>query len=93
MKHRSGIIVLVLVTMVAGIAVGFSPRIAQPLNYHQFADQRPFFSVPNFFNVVSNAPFLIAGVWGFMIVLGSGNRMLTLRRPALPSAETGSVKG
>lgn len=73
MSRRAGIVVLVVITLVAGVAVGFVPRISQPLNYHQFADQRTFFSVSNFFNVISNAPFLLAGVWGFVVVLGSGH--------------------
>ena len=36
----------------------------QPLSYHLFADCRTFFGVVNFFNVVSNVPFLIGGVLG-----------------------------
>jgi hypothetical protein len=33
-------------------------------NYHHFADQRAFWGVPNFWNVVSNLGFPIAAVWG-----------------------------
>jgi hypothetical protein len=33
-------------------------------SYHCFADQRPFFGVPNFWNVVSNLPFIAVGVMG-----------------------------
>jgi hypothetical protein len=69
MSHRARIIMLGAVTGAAGIAVGLLPRIAQPLDYHQFADQRAFLGVPNFLNVISNAPFLLAGVWGFVVAL------------------------
>ena len=40
--------------------------VSQDIAYHQFADARTFFSIANFWNVISNAPFLIvggAGLW------------------------------
>jgi hypothetical protein len=70
MSHRARIITLGAITVTAGIVVALLPRIPQPLDYHNFVDQRGFLGVPNFLNVISNAPFLIAGVWGFMLVLG-----------------------
>ena len=53
------------------IAVGLllGPRIAQPLSYHQFADQRTFLGIPHFFDVVSNLGFLLVGVWGAVFVM------------------------
>jgi len=44
------------------------PPIPQDQSYHQFADQRTIFGIPNFWNVVSNLPFLAvgaAGLWRF----------------------------
>ena len=44
------------------------PSIPQDQSYHQFADQRTMFGIPNFWNVVSNLPFLAvgaAGLWRF----------------------------
>ena len=44
------------------------PAIPQDQAYHQFADQRTIFGIPNFWNVVSNLPFLVigaAGLWRF----------------------------
>ena len=70
MNHRKHIIMLGAITVAAGIAVALLPRMAQPLDYHNFADQRAFLAVPNFLNVISNAPFLIAGIWGLMLVMG-----------------------
>jgi hypothetical protein len=32
--------------------------------YHQFADARTFLELPNFLNVASNLPFLVAGLYG-----------------------------
>src|SRR5499427_5829417 len=40
------------------------PPIAQDQNYHEFADQRTIFGIPNFWNVVSNLPFLAVGAAG-----------------------------
>ena len=38
--------------------------IPQDQSYHQFADQRSLFGVPNFWNVVSSLPFLAIGAAG-----------------------------
>jgi hypothetical protein len=69
MSHRTRIIILGAITVAAGIAVALLPRIAQPPDYHNFADQRTLLEVPNFFNVISNLPFLLVGVWGLMLAL------------------------
>ena len=37
-------------------------------DYHNFADQRTLWGVPNFWNVVSNLPFLLAAIWGLRTV-------------------------
>jgi hypothetical protein len=41
------------------------PPVPQDQSYHQFADQRTIFGIPNFWNVVSNLPFVAAGAAGF----------------------------
>jgi hypothetical protein len=45
----------------------------QDLRFHDFADQRTFFGIPNFFDVVSNLPFLFVGIGGLW--LGHPNRL------------------
>jgi Ceramidase len=40
------------------------PPIAQDQSYHQFADQRTLLGTPNFWNVVSNFPFIAIGAAG-----------------------------
>jgi hypothetical protein len=40
------------------------PPIVQDVRYHEFADREAWFGLPNFLNVISNLPFLIAGVAG-----------------------------
>lgn len=46
------------------VVLWFAPRLAQPLWYHDFADQRCLLCVPHALNVLSNAPFVLAGAWG-----------------------------
>jgi len=48
--------------------VYFVPRIPQPLAYHRFADQRTLLGIPNALNVLSNLPFLFAGVAGLRFI-------------------------
>ena len=36
----------------------------QDLAYHNFADKRTFFGVPNFFDVITNIPYLLVGLAG-----------------------------
>jgi hypothetical protein len=50
------------------IAALVVPPMAQPLSYHAFADCRTIWSIPNFFNVLSNLPFLIGGALGFALI-------------------------
>jgi hypothetical protein len=40
------------------------PPITQDQSYHQFADQRIILGIPNFWNVISNVPFLVVGAAG-----------------------------
>ncbi|XP_052204198.1 uncharacterized protein LOC127809449 isoform X1 [Diospyros lotus] len=44
-----------------------TPSIPQSQEYHDFADQREFFGIPNTFNVVSNFPFLVVGLVGLVL--------------------------
>ncbi len=56
---------LVIAIGAIGFALAFVlPALRQSQQYHQFADARAFLGVPNFWNVVSNAPFVLVGLWG-----------------------------
>jgi hypothetical protein len=46
----------------AGLAL--LPKIPQDQAYHLFADQRTLLGIPNFWNVVSNIPFVVVGAVG-----------------------------
>ncbi len=58
----------------ASLVIAFLiPPIPQDLEYHQFADQRSVFGVPNFWDVISNAPFLLIGLIGLNDLLYKEN--------------------
>lgn len=44
-------------------------KISQDLFYHSFADGRSFLGIRNFFDVMTNIPFLIVGAWGILVCL------------------------
>ena len=61
--------VLLGIAFFTTISVFFFPAIPQDPAYHNFADQRTFFGIPNFFNVISNLPYLIFGLIGYLFLL------------------------
>ncbi len=44
------------------------PPVAQPQDYHDFADKRAWLGMPNFGNVASNIAFLLAGLAGLAVM-------------------------
>src|SRR5215472_3344597 len=65
-SHR--ILGLLVSIMVSLLGLFLLPPIIQNQNYHDFADQRTLLGIPNFWNVVSNIPFVgigAVGLWQF----------------------------
>lgn len=60
----------------------FVPPVAQNPAYHQFADARTLLSVNNFWNVASNVPFLIVGIWGIAYIARHGDAVCLPRMQA-----------
>jgi hypothetical protein len=60
-------IVLIVVAMFLFVA-----PIPQDPAYHAFADGRTLLGIANFWNVVSNLPFLLVGAWGVAYVMRHG---------------------
>jgi Ceramidase len=60
------IIVLLGVMAATLAALLLLPPIPQDQSYHQFADQRTLCGTPNFWNVVSNLPFIAIGAAGLL---------------------------
>src|SRR6187401_3037436 len=54
---------LMIVTLVGLLPL---PPLLQNQDYHQFADQRQLLGIPNFWNVVSNLPFIAVGAVGLL---------------------------
>src|SRR5262249_2925466 len=63
-SRRNSLIILAVLTVLLFSSIPFIPRIPQPLEFHNFADQRSWLGIPNFGNVISNLPFAIFGVMG-----------------------------
>ena len=53
-----------LISVLALISVLLAPAIGQNPAYHQFVDQRHLLGITNFWNVISNAPFVFVGLLG-----------------------------
>jgi Na+/H+ antiporter NhaC len=60
--------ILFAIIVVAIIAMFNVEPIAQDPAYHNFADQRRILGMANFFNVLSNLPFVIIGIMGIRLV-------------------------
>lgn len=65
-RNRWVLLIICLIAICECILIG---PIVQDPNYHLFADQRSFFSIHNFCNVVSNIPFIIIGLSGILQIL------------------------
>lgn len=61
-NRRVFILLALMVASLAGLLL-VAP-IAQDQSYHQFADQRTLLGIPNFWNVLSNLPFIVVGAIG-----------------------------
>jgi hypothetical protein len=57
-----------LALLAAGLAIVLVRPIPEPTIFRQLADERMLFGIANFWNVVSNAPFLIIGAWGLYAI-------------------------
>jgi hypothetical protein len=57
-----------LLALAAVLAVALLPPMSEPRLFASLADQRTLFGIPNFSDVVSNAPFLLIGVWGLYFI-------------------------
>lgn len=69
---------LLLLIVIGSLALVLTMQpIPQNPGYHDFADQRTLLSIPNFFDVISNIPFLLAGIAGLFFC--NGNRLMSSR--------------
>jgi hypothetical protein len=66
MTPRQRLNLLLALTVPVLVLTFIEPPLAQDPQYHNFADQRLIWGVPNFFNVTSNALFLLFGIIGLV---------------------------
>ncbi|MDO8436845.1 MAG: alkaline phytoceramidase [Nitrosomonadaceae bacterium] len=69
MNHRTRLWLLGILAVVMVLAAAIIPPIPQPAEYHQFADRRGYFGIPNFFDASSNMLFLFVGMAGLIFLL------------------------
>lgn len=69
MTNKSVLTIIVILSAVIAASVFlYIPAIPQDIGSHNFADQRKFFEIPHFSNVVTNLPFLVIGSMGTRLV-------------------------
>jgi hypothetical protein len=62
-------LILILFTLLCAVLIFSRAPIPQEQSYHNFADQRNFFAIDNFLNVITNLPFVVIGVLGLLLFL------------------------
>ncbi len=82
MRVRLWAVGILSVAMV--LAAMIVPPIPQPAEYHEFADQRFLFGIPNFFDVASNIAFLLVGIAGLIFLLRSRVSIISKAFVGLP---------
>jgi hypothetical protein len=59
---------LILIGIILVVSTSFVDPVPQDQQYHQFADQRGYLSIPNTLNVVSNLLFTVVGIAGLYLL-------------------------
>jgi hypothetical protein len=71
-EHKLRAVSIVALSLIVTSVMLFAvPPFAQPVWYHNFADNRTFWHVPNALNVLSNIPFVLVGGLGLYVMARS----------------------
>jgi len=73
--QRNTILILLACTFIAGFLI-LMPPLHQNPSYHDFADSRAILGIPNFWDVISNLPFLVVGLMGLLRFRDTASRIL-----------------
>jgi len=86
MNPSQRIMILAGISVVAVAATFMVPAVAQNPEYHNLADRRAIAGIPNFWDVISNLPFLLVGVLGLwhLARLRGERRRLVHPQEAIP---------
>lgn len=68
-KENIALMSIGIIVLFAFVGVLFLDPIPQDSSYHNFADTREIYSISNFWNVISNLPFLLVGFYGLYKLL------------------------
>ena len=68
LTQKGRIWLIISLTIPVILLTFIEPPIAQDPSYHNFADQRTIWGIPNFYNVISNTAFLAVGIGGLMFL-------------------------
>ena len=63
-KEKLGFSLIIITALFVLTGLVSQGPIAQDVTYHLFVDTREIWAIPNFWNVVTNIPFAIVGLWG-----------------------------
>ena len=81
-KNAVGVTITIVWVVSAIVILLLSDPVAQDPSYHQFSDSRTLWHIPNFWNVLSNIPFSLVGIWG-LIQLREPNQIVIVRENRL----------
>lgn len=86
MSRNKRIVFLFGVSIIAITVTLFIPPIAQDPEYHNLDDRRVIAGIPNFFDVVSNLTFLLAGALGLwnIVQIHEDRSCLVLKQEMIP---------
>lgn len=76
---RRAALILTIIAL-AATAMSLAPRFSQSLAFHNFADTRTWLGIPNFLDVITNAPFALAAA------IGLANLQRRVRRERVTTA-------
>ena len=88
MSRNQRLALLIGISVTAITATMFVPPMAQDPTYHNLADRRVIAGIPNFWDVVSNAAFLVVGLLGLwtLVQIREDRTRLIDKREAYPLA-------
>jgi hypothetical protein len=70
----AGKVLLAFVALAVAATFLFVPPLPQDPNYHRFADTRALLGIPHFWNVASNAAFVVVGSIGLVMLTRAARR-------------------
>jgi hypothetical protein len=78
-REKWGLALILTVITLSSIGIYSQGPIPQNPEYHLFKDARRIWGIPNFWNVISNLPFLVVGAWGLFKLKTDGALKIVAR--------------